>query len=63
MRFSLSPSASEGLSRYGLATFASLGVGRAFSSMAGSVLMVGRLEEKGKRKGGMVGSVGNYRGE
>lgn len=54
--FSFSPNANEGLSRYGLVTFASLGVGRAFSSTAGSVFTVGRLEEKGIRKGGMVGN-------
>jgi len=68
IRFSLSPNANEGLSRYGLVTFVSLGVGRVFSSGAGSVLTVGRLEVKGMRKGGMVGNwerrvMSNSRGE
>lgn len=54
--FSLSPKANEGLSRYGLVTLESLGVGRAFSSSAGSVLTMGRLDVKGIRKGGMVGN-------
>lgn len=59
-RLSLIPSATEGFSLYGLLTCPSLDFGRAFSS-AGSVVTVGRFEEKGMRKGGMVGDYADYR--
>lgn len=52
-RFSFNPSASEGLSLYGLEINPSIDVGRAFSSEVGS-FVTGRRDVKGMRKGGMA---------